>query len=101
MNLPNEYGLSVLILIRFYSKAVDIIIEGGNSYFTKTTCAGHFVKAIRNGIEYGLMQAYAEGFDILRNANTNDLPEDHRYDFKKDSIGSVVIIQCGKDENFN
>src|SRR5215469_11665102 len=31
--------------------------------------AGHFVKMIHNGIEYGLMQAYAEGFDILRNAN--------------------------------
>src|SRR5208282_500843 len=30
--------------------------------------AGHFVKMIHNGIEYGLMQAYAEGFDILRNA---------------------------------
>src|SRR3990172_643771 len=29
--------------------------------------AGHFVKMIHNGIEYGLMQAYAEGFDILRN----------------------------------
>src|SRR6478672_11201173 len=31
--------------------------------------AGHFVKMIHNGIEYGLMQAYAEGFDILKNAN--------------------------------
>ena len=31
--------------------------------------AGHFVKMIHNGIEYGLMQAYAEGFDILRNAD--------------------------------
>src|SRR5271155_4236100 len=30
--------------------------------------AGHFVKMLHNGIEYGLMQAYAEGFDILRNA---------------------------------
>ena len=29
--------------------------------------AGHFVKMVHNGIEYGLMQAYAEGFDILRN----------------------------------
>ena len=32
--------------------------------------AGHFVKMIHNGIEYGLMQAYAEGFDILRNAGS-------------------------------
>ena len=31
--------------------------------------AGHFVKMIHNGIEYGIMQAYAEGFDILKNAN--------------------------------
>jgi len=31
--------------------------------------AGHFVKMIHNGIEYGVMQAYAEGFNILRNAN--------------------------------
>ena len=31
--------------------------------------AGHFVKMVHNGIEYGLMQAYAEGFDIFRNAD--------------------------------
>src|SRR5262249_46171370 len=31
--------------------------------------AGHFVKMVHNGIEYGLMQAYAEGFDIFHNAN--------------------------------
>ncbi|MDO8140706.1 MAG: decarboxylating 6-phosphogluconate dehydrogenase [Candidatus Brocadiales bacterium] len=51
--------------------------------------AGHFVKMIHNGIEYGLMQAYAEGFDILRNANTHDLPEGHRYDFKVADIAEV------------
>ena len=38
--------------------------------------AGHFVKMIHNGIEYGLMQAYAEGFDILRGANSDNLPPD-------------------------
>jgi 6-phosphogluconate dehydrogenase len=32
--------------------------------------AGHFVKMVHNGIEYGLMEAYAEGFDILRHATT-------------------------------
>lgn len=46
--------------------------------------AGHFVKMVHNGIEYGLMEAYAEGFDILRHASgsareeeryTLDLPE--------------------------
>ena len=51
--------------------------------------AGHFVKMIHNGIEYGLMQAYAEGFDIMRNANIKDLPEDHRFDFDLTDIAEV------------
>jgi len=38
--------------------------------------AGHFVKMIHNGIEYGLMQAFAEGFDILKNASSQALPDD-------------------------
>src|ERR1700722_20741938 len=42
--------------------------------------AGHFVKMVHNGIEYGLMQAYAEGFDILKNANIEALPPEHRFD---------------------
>ena len=43
--------------------------------------AGHFVKMVHNGIEYGLMQAYAEGFDILRGAPRKDsVPDGHRYD---------------------
>ncbi|HXU93091.1 MAG TPA: decarboxylating 6-phosphogluconate dehydrogenase [Gallionella sp.] len=58
--------------------------------------AGHFVKMVHNGIEYGLMQAYAEGFDILRNANAASLPADQRYEFDLTDIaelwrrGSVV-----------
>jgi 6-phosphogluconate dehydrogenase len=51
--------------------------------------AGHFVKMIHNGIEYGLMQAYAEGFDILKNANIDALPADHRYDFDLADIADV------------
>src|SRR5215475_5767772 len=51
--------------------------------------AGHFVKMIHNGIEYGLMQAYAEGFDILRNANIEALPPDHRFDFDMADIAEV------------
>lgn len=51
--------------------------------------AGHFVKMIHNGIEYGLMQAYAEGFDILKNANIDALPVDHRYDFDLADIAEV------------
>src|SRR5947207_351539 len=42
--------------------------------------AGHFVKMVHNGIEYGIMQAYAEGFDIFRNATSQEVPEEHRYD---------------------
>ena len=41
--------------------------------------AGHFVKMIHNGIEYGMMQAFAEGFDILRNVNSPAVPENRRY----------------------
>ncbi len=51
--------------------------------------AGHFVKMIHNGIEYGLMQAYAEGFDILRQAFSPDLPEDQRFDFDLADIAEV------------
>jgi 6-phosphogluconate dehydrogenase len=41
--------------------------------------AGHFVKMVHNGIEYGLMQAYAEGFDILRGKASDQLPEAERF----------------------
>jgi 6-phosphogluconate dehydrogenase len=51
--------------------------------------AGHFVKMVHNGIEYGLMQAYAEGFDIFRNANRKDLPDDQRYDLNLADIAEV------------
>ena len=58
--------------------------------------AGHFVKMVHNGIEYGLMQAYGEGFDILKNASSEQLPKDHRYELDLPEIaelwrrGSVV-----------
>jgi 6-phosphogluconate dehydrogenase len=51
--------------------------------------AGHFVKMIHNGIEYGLMQAYAEGFDILRNAASQELPLEHRFDLNLTDIAEV------------
>jgi len=51
--------------------------------------AGHFVKMIHNGIEYGLMQAFAEGFDIFKNANTKELPPEHRYDLDVAEIAEV------------
>jgi 6-phosphogluconate dehydrogenase len=51
--------------------------------------AGHFVKMVHNGIEYGLMQAYAEGFDILRNKDSEDLPEDERFVLNIPDIAEV------------
>ena len=51
--------------------------------------AGHFVKMIHNGIEYGMMQAFAEGFDIFRNANSKELPEEIRYDLNVADIAEV------------
>ena len=51
--------------------------------------AGHFVKMVHNGIEYGLMQAYAEGFDIFRNATSEEVPEQHRYDLNLADIAEV------------
>ncbi|MDI1287484.1 MAG: decarboxylating 6-phosphogluconate dehydrogenase [Reyranella sp.] len=58
--------------------------------------AGHFVKMIHNGIEYGMMQAFAEGFDIMRHRADDRLPADERYDLNLGDIaegwrrGSVV-----------
>jgi 6-phosphogluconate dehydrogenase len=58
--------------------------------------AGHFVKMVHNGIEYGLMQAYAEGFDILKNAAGVTLPPAERLELDVAAIaeawrhGSVV-----------
>ncbi len=51
--------------------------------------AGHFVKMVHNGIEYGLMQAFAEGFDILKNANSQALPEDARFEFDLADVAEV------------
>ena len=51
--------------------------------------SGHFVKMIHNGIEYGMMQAIAEGFDILRNANSPQLPAEHRLQLDTADIAEV------------
>ena len=58
--------------------------------------SGHFVKMVHNGIEYGVMQAYAEGFDVMVHKNSTDLPENERFDLNVSDIaelwrrGSVV-----------
>jgi 6-phosphogluconate dehydrogenase len=51
--------------------------------------AGHFVKMVHNGIEYGVMQAYAEGFDILRNVSSPAVPENRRYRLDLPDIAEV------------
>jgi 6-phosphogluconate dehydrogenase len=51
--------------------------------------AGRFVKMVHNGIEYGLMQAYAEGFNILCRASDEHLPADQRFDFDTADIAEV------------
>ena len=53
------------------------------------TGAGHFVKMVHNGIEYGLMQAYAEGFDILQTASNATRPDAERYRFDLAEIAEV------------
>jgi 6-phosphogluconate dehydrogenase len=51
--------------------------------------AGHFVKMVHNGIEYGLMQAYAEGFAILDSKNSDALPPEERFDLDVADIAEV------------
>ncbi len=64
--------------------------------YTGPAGSGHFVKMVHNGIEYGLMQAYAEGLDILKGVNQEAIPAERRYDLNLADItelwrrGSVV-----------
>ena len=64
--------------------------------------AGHFVKMVHNGIEYGIMAAYAEGLDVLRGANAGEKthaidaettplrnPDDYRYDINLPDVAEV------------
>ncbi len=51
--------------------------------------SGHFVKMVHNGIEYGMMQAYAEGFEVLERANFAKLPEERRFDLNLHDIAEV------------
>jgi 6-phosphogluconate dehydrogenase len=53
------------------------------------TGAGHFAKMIHNGIEYGLMQAYAEGFDILKNVAKGNVPENEGFAFNLTDLAEV------------
>ena len=53
------------------------------------TGSGHFVKMVHNGIEYGMMQAYAEGFDILKGVSKEHIPAHRRYDLNIADIAEV------------
>jgi len=68
--------------------ARDPRVEQGYLY-AGPSGAGHFVKMIHNGIEYGMMQAIAEGFDILRSRGSEKLPADERYDFDLADVAEV------------
>jgi 6-phosphogluconate dehydrogenase len=62
----------------------------GNGYMhTGTAGSGHFVKMVHNGIEYGLMQAFAEGFDIMKGRNSDLLPRDERFDINLSDVAEV------------
>jgi 6-phosphogluconate dehydrogenase len=66
----------------------DTRVENGYMH-TGPVGSGHFVKMVHNGIEYGLMQAYAEGFNILQRKNIDDLPEDQRYNIDLADVAEV------------
>ncbi len=51
--------------------------------------SGHFVKMVHNGIEYGMMQAYAEGFEILQKVNAKEIPEERRYTIDLADVAEV------------
>ena len=51
--------------------------------------SGHFVKMIHNGIEYGLMQAYGEGFNILEGKNADTLPPAERFNINLADVAEV------------
>jgi 6-phosphogluconate dehydrogenase len=51
--------------------------------------SGHFVKMVHNGIEYGLMQAYAEGFDVLQGKASTELVESERFTLDVADIAEV------------
>ncbi|CAH2791469.1 MAG: 6-phosphogluconate dehydrogenase, decarboxylating (EC [Candidatus Burkholderia crenata] len=71
-----------------YREGRDTRVENGYMHVGPVG-SGHFVKMVHNGIEYGLMQAYAEGFDILKHKSSTELPEAQRYDLDITDIADV------------
>ncbi|WP_133645212.1 phosphogluconate dehydrogenase (NAD(+)-dependent, decarboxylating) [Paraburkholderia flava] len=66
----------------------DARVQNGYMH-TGPTGSGHFVKMVHNGIEYGLMQAYAEGFDILKHKASTELPENERFTLDLADVAEV------------
>ena len=66
----------------------DLSVPSGYGYMGLHG-AGHFVKMVHNGIEYGMMQAMAEGFDILQGRASKSLPADQRFDLNVADIAEV------------
>jgi 6-phosphogluconate dehydrogenase len=71
-----------------FEKRTDSTAENGYIHCGPSG-SGHFVKMVHNGIEYGIMQAYAEGFDIFKNATSKDLPANIRYSLNLSDIAEV------------
>ncbi len=69
----------------------DTRVENGYMYcvYCGPVGSGHFVKMVHNGIEYELMQAYAEGFHILKHKDSKDLPETERYELDLADVAEV------------
>lgn len=67
----------------------SVAIPGGCAYVGPSG-AGHYVKMVHNGIEYGLLQAYAEGFDLLKNGQFKDNQLDLEQIAKLWNHGSVI-----------
>jgi 6-phosphogluconate dehydrogenase len=71
-----EYGYCLMIgaepeiYERILPVLKDLAPDGGGLVHTGPEGSGHFVKMVHNGIEYGLMQAYAEGFQIMKSSKT-------------------------------
>src|SRR5207237_7072744 len=67
-----EYGYSLMVGAEqeIYDLSLpllkDLAPDDGGLVHTGSEGSGHFVKMVHNGIEYGLMQAYAEGFQVMK-----------------------------------
>ena len=72
----NEYGYCLMVGAEpdVYQSILpllkDLAPDDGGLVHTGPEGSGHFVKMVHNGIEYGLMQAYAEGFQVMKSSKT-------------------------------